>query len=404
MAGWRMINMNAFLTQDLPTRKNEYWKYDDLSFLANQHYATAKKVHAKDLEDVICQHRLRSGDSVLMVLVNGYFMPELSDLTKIREHVIACNMSEALQHHAESVRENMPDNINVQKYPFANLNAANFTDGLFLKIPDNCELNTPIHLLSLIVSDQAFITHPRHMFLLGKNSSITLVEEYFSQENIDYMMNVVTTIHADKNAKLQHYKIQHEGKKAAHFACHFVQQKQNSYYLHVNVSTGAQFARDDVVVQLSEAGAECYTSGFYHLRNDNQSIDNHVDIQHAAPHSNSDMLYKGIMENKSRAIFNGRLHVEKDAQKILAYQANHNLLLSNTAEVYSKPELEIYADDVKCKHGATTGQLDEDALFYLRARGIPKDEALNMLLQAFAEEIMQRVTHEGIRMRVEESL
>ncbi len=126
---------------------------------------------------------------------------------------------------------------------------------------------------------------------------------------------------------------------------------------------------------MQEPGAECRTGGFYHLHHDNQYIDNHIDIDHVAPRSNSEMLYKGILDNKSRAVFNGRLHVEKDAQKIIAYQANHNLLLSNDAEVYSKPELEIYADDVKCKHGATTGQLDQDAFFYLRSRGIARSRS-----------------------------
>ena len=218
------------------------------------------------------------------------------------------------------------------------------------------------------------------------------------------MMNMMTTIHVAKNAKMQHYKIQQEGRKAVHLASHFVHQQQNSTFSHVNFSSGALFARDDLVVQLLESGAECHTGGFYHLRYDQQFIDNHVVINHVAAHSNSDMLYKGIMENKSRAVFNGRLHVEKNAQKILAYQANHNLLLSKDAEVYSKPELEIYADDVKCKHGATTGQLDEQALFYMRSRGIPRHEALSILLQGFAEEIMQRITHEGIRRRVQEAL
>lgn len=399
---FREQHWQAFLQQGLPTRHNENWKYSDTSFLLEQQYVSAKKMDVSQLVDAVNQHRLRSGDALLMVLVNGYFMPELSDIAKLPANVIACSISEALEKHTDSVKAYLA--VDKQNYPFANLNAAMFVDGLFLQLQDHCEISSPIHLLSLVASEAGCVAHTRNMIVLGENSHLTLVEEYFSHEDVGYMMNVVTTIHAGKSAKLQHYKIQKESKKAVHIASHFVQQQQHSYVSHVNFSAGAQFARDDVSVQLLAPGAECHTSGFYHLRYANQLIDNHVDIQHAAPHSNSDMLYKGIMENKSRAVFNGRLHVKKDAQKIVAFQANHNLLLSKEAEVYSKPELEIYADDVKCKHGATTGQLDTEALFYLRSRGIAREDAVNMLLRGFSEEIMQRITHEGIRLRVKESI
>jgi Fe-S cluster assembly protein SufD len=181
-----------------------------------------------------------------------------------------------------------------------------------------------------------------------------------------------------------------------------VQQKQDSLVTLKNFSAGGLFARDEIAASLQESGANCRTQGFYHLRNACQYIDNHIDIDHIAPHSQSTMLYKGILNHKSRAVFNGRLHVHANAQKIVAHQANHNILLSNDAEIYTKPELEIYADDVKCKHGATVGQLDQDALFYLRSRGIPEAEAIQLLLEGFAEEIMQEITHLGIRIRVNE--
>jgi Fe-S cluster assembly protein SufD len=322
-------------------------------------------------------------------------MPELSDLAKLPQDVIACRMEKSLIHKIE---------INAYKHPFANLNAESFTDGLFLKLPENCVLTAPLHILSLTMGDEAFIAHPRNEIYLEQNSQCMILEEHYSLADAAYMVNILTTIHVGKNAKIEHYKIQREGKKATHLASHFVQQQKDSYYSHVNISGGGKAVRDDVIVNLLESGAECHTSGFYHLRNDNQYIDNHIDINHIAPNSNSDMLYKGIVDNKSRAVFNGRVHVAQDAQKILAYQANHNLLLSKEAEVYSKPELEIYADDVKCKHGATTGQLDQDALFYLRSRGIAHNEAIEILLQGFSEEILERVQHIGIRMRVLEVL
>lgn len=390
-------NWQTFVENGLPSRKNENWKYDDIHFLADKKFISAKKINIdNNIEDVLHHHRLRSGDGILLVMVNGYFMRELSDIAKLPQDVIAINIKDA--------REIQHDTVDAKKYPFAKLNETEFSDGLFLKIPDDCKITSPIHLLSLSINEDNFIACPRNVIMLGKNSEIIFLEEYFSSTQDSYLMNVVTSIYLEEQSSCHHYKIQCEGKQAAHIANHFVHQQQNSYFSHMNFSCGGKFARDDVVVKLLQPGASCKTSGFYHLHDNQQTIDNHVDIHHQAPLSQSEMLYKGIMENQSRAIFNGRLHVEKDAQKITAYQANHNLLLSKEAEVYSKPELEIYADDVKCKHGATTGQLDEDALFYMRSRGISQDEAQSILLQGFAEEIISRISHEGIRMRVQESL
>lgn len=277
-----------------------------------------------------------------------------------------------------------------------------FIDGLFIYLPDGCRLETPIHLLSLITDDSDFIAQPHHLIILGKQSKMVYTEEHHALVSSAYFMNTVTSIYLHQDAVLEQYKLQRESLNAAHMANTFIYQHKNSEVSLVNITSGGLFSRDDVVVKLQEAGANCKTSGFYRLRHDNQYIDHHIDINHQAPHSQSEMLYKGIADKKSRAVFNGRLHIEKDAQKILAYQANHNLLLSHDAEIYSKPELEIYADDVKCKHGATTGQIDDEALFYLRSRGINKADAINIMLAGFSEEVLKRVIHEGIRQRAEE--
>ncbi len=392
----------AFVQHGMPSRKNEYWKYDDVSFLADKHYSLAQKIDAREITEALHQHSLRSGDGIFLVMINGYFMPELSDLFKLPAGIIACSLQEALQKQGDDLREKFTA-IDNHKYPFASLNADMFTDGLFLQVADDCKLHRPIHLLSIMLNEENIVAYPHNLILTGKNTEITLFEEYFGASQ-NYLMNTVNTIHLDEAAIVTHYKLQQEAKSATHMACHFISQEKNSRFSHVNISAGAQFARDDVVVHLRDTSAECHTSGYYHLRDKNQTIDNHIDIRHAAAHSQSNMLYKGIVANQARAIFNGRLHVEKDAQHIQAYQGNHNLLVDKQAEVYSKPELEIYADNVKCKHGATTGQINRDALFYLRSRGIAEQDAIEILLQAFADEIMQRVTHAGIRMRMQEVL
>lgn len=380
----------AALPAEIRKQKDERWKYTDLSFLESEPFQLTEKVaSSKQLDDIIASRRL-PGESILLVCVNGFFMQELSDLAKLPEQT---RVSQAISEPG-----------NYAGYPFAKLNAENSTDGLYLHIPNDYELNLPIHVLSLMIGGENKIAHPRHHIILGKNAQATFVEECYSLSLQRYMVNTVSNIIVNENAKLTHIKIQAEGEQAIHMASTFVTQKKHAETEFISFGIGGLFARDDLIIQLQESGANCKAAGFYHLRRDKQYVDNHVDITHAASHCTSEMLYKGILEKQSKAVFNGRLLVEKDAQKTLAYQANNHLLLSKTAEAYSKPELEIYADDVKCKHGATTGQLDQDALFYLRSRGIEKDEAMQMLLQGFAEDILNRITHPGIKARVQEML
>lgn len=395
---------DAFVQNQLPTRKDERWKYMDLSALANKKFTYPQTIDPELYIDSIKQHRLQQNLSILLVFINGQFQSALSDLHLLPNEAVATRLDLAFQMHTDLVKQHLPKPVNAKLYPFANLNASLCTEGLFLYVPDYCEINRPIHILSIVVGDESLAAHPRSILVLGEHSKATILEEHFGMTNQSYLMNTVTNISVGKEAHLDYFKLQNEGKAAVHMANTFIEQKRNSHAAFMNISLGAELARDDLVVKLLEPGANCHTAGFYHLRANNQYVDNHIDINHIAPRSNSEMLYKGILENKSRAIFNGRLHIEKNAQKILAYQANHNLLLSNDAEVYSKPELEIYADDVKCKHGASTGQIDQDAIFYLRSRGIEQTEAVNMLLQGFADEVLQRITDEGIKLRVKELL
>lgn len=390
----------AFLAHGLPNRSDERWKYTDLSIIEKHNFRAVQSVH--DVSDVIDHYRLKQ-DHLLLVMVNGRYIAEFTDQKKIPDGLIITTVSKALSQHEDLIKQHFPKPINAANYPFASLNAAVFSDGLFIYLPKDCVLSQPIHLLSLSRSQQEFIAHPYHLVIASERSQLTLLEEYCALSDTTYMMNVVTQIVVGKEAQLDHYKIQNENRHAIHMAHTFINQAQSSRASFTDFSFGSLFARDDIVVKLQEPDALCRTGGFYRLHNDNQYIDHHIDIEHIGKRTSSEMLYKGILDKKSRAVFNGRLHVNENAQKILAYQANHNLLLSNNSEVYSKPELVISADDVKCKHGATTGQLDQDALFYLRSRGISQNDAMYILTRGFAEEIMQRIAHQGIKMRVRET-
>jgi Fe-S cluster assembly protein SufD len=401
---FRLQAWQDFLSTPLPTQKNERWKYADLSALTKQTFSPAQKINMDVLAEQLQYLRSPHDERILLLVVNGQFIPELSDLDKLPEKVIACNLQQALYQEEALVKKYWLENINAATYPFAALSAALADDGLFFYAPSGIELAQPIHLLSLGIENEAVMTNHHHLFVMGENTSLTLLEEYFSLNEQTYFTNTLLRLVLEESAQLTHYKLQAEEMKAFYLSHLFAEQQAHSSYALTQFTAGAAFSREEVAIQLKAAGANCRTAGFYHTKKPAQYVDHHIDIQHAAPHTNSEMLYKGVIDQQARAVFNGKLLVEKDAQKILAYQANHHLLLSPRTEAYSKPELEIYADDVKCKHGATTGQLNEDALFYLRARGIPRDEAVAMLLEGFREEILTRVQFPAIRVRIKEAL
>ena len=394
----RKKHRQAWQESKLPSNQDERWKYTDLAFLQTERHLRVAPAVSKNSCDAELAQPL-AGEVISLVWLNGSFMPELSNLAKLPDKIIACSIQDALHLHPELIEAHFKKLQHTNA--FVNLNTAMFTDGVFIFIPDNVVLNTPIHLLSMAKAGNAFVSHPHQIIQIGKNSQVTILEEHSGALAENYLKNMVTTIEVAAQAKLNYYKLQQESASAAHIANTFIFQSQDSDVALTNFSYGAQFARDEVTAYLQEPGAQCRAAGFYQLKTVNQYIDNHITFDHLAPRTQSEMLYKGVLAVKSRAVFNGRLHVAPEAKKILAYQANHNLLLANSAEVYSKPELEIYADDVKCKHGATIGQLDQEALFYLRSRGIENREATEMLLAGFADDILQRVIHPAIKTHIQ---
>lgn len=393
---------DLFSRMGLPTRRDDRWKYTDLTFLLSRQFTSPGETSIDRVREVVTAYRKKINDEAFIVMVNGEFVPSVSDTAVLPEGVTVCGMGDALREHEALIKAFLHAEMNSQQCPFAVLNTALFSSGLFFHVPEAIHIDKPVHLLFLALDQSGFIANPRQVMILGKASRLTLVEHCCSVSSQSYFMNSVTQISAGEACELDYVKWQNEQAQAVHMAHYFVSQKKDSRLVMTNLTAGGAFSRDDVMVNLSESGAECRTGGFYRLSRDDQYVDHHININHAAPHSNSEMLFKGILDKKSRAVFNGRLHVEKGSQKITAYQANHNLLLSDNAEIYSKPELEIYADDVKCKHGATIGQLDQDAMFYLCSRGIEKKEAQSMLMQGFADEIFERITHDTLRLHAKE--
>lgn len=395
---WQQIKHHCRQQISLPTKKMERWKYTDLSVL--NHINQGKQPNF----NVEIPAYFYEDDSAQLAFIGNQL--QILTLPNLNENILICSLKEALTQYAHLIMPLFAQRMLTQDLFFANVNLAGADEGYMIYIPDGCRVSIPFHVLSLI---QNTLTQTHVMIIVGENSQLDVIDEYPGQtiknaENQKCLTNLIYHFYLKKNAVLNYCKWQHQSMGHVHAATTFVTQESQSHFNAVNVTTGAYFSRDEIFIDLIGAGATSNTSGFYHLKFPHQYVDHHVTVNHFAEDTKSTMLYKGMIKEKAKAVFNGRLYVDHAAQKITAYQANHNLLLNNQAEVYSKPELEIYADDVKCKHGATTGQLDQDALFYLRSRGIAKDIAIGMLIKSFAVDVLRQIKHPGINKRIVEMI
>ncbi len=267
--------------------------------------------------------------------------------------------------------------------------------GVHLDIARAVNVDVPLHFL--FITKENATTHPCNKIMVGENSQVTIIEEHVSDGASNYLTESVVEIYAKKYACVNYYKLQNEDLTATHTAETYVEQEQESCVKTFFVSQGAKCARENLRINQCAAGAKSYLYGLYHLTCDQQTLEQHVHVDHKATQGMSAMLYKGVLDKKSRAAFTGKMQVHAGVLRIQAHQANHNLLLTREAEVTTKPELEIYAEDVKCTHGATVGQLDDDALFYLTARGIPHDQARKLLTRAFLDEIIDKIENSFVK-------
>lgn len=368
----------------LPTNKNEHWRNADLSFL-RQSFEPMRS------GSTIPGKINHASDNLLLPLINGVLIDEYIDQSLLPEGMIVCRASLAIQQYPELFQQYWIDLPAAERYPFAHINAGSFSDGLFLFVPDNLKLVVPVTFFCLVGDDKASIIQPHHLIVLGKNSQLNLLEIHDSTSTKPVLINTVSTFILKDHAQLTYGKIQQQSSSSIHLAHTFIKQHEQSTLDFANFSCGAGFARDEMLIELLGAHAHCHLNGLYNVRLQNQYMDHHVAIRHLATLTKSNLLYKGILDNNARAVFNGQLYIEPGIQKITAQQLNHNLLLTDQAEIFSKPELEIYADDVICRHGATTGQLDETALYYLRSRGIDYASAKTMLMEGFIADVLERM-------------
>jgi Fe-S cluster assembly protein SufD len=389
-----------FLESGFPTTRDEEWKFTNIAPIAETTFARpvadAPEPSRAQLKPFLFDGSIRTQ----VVVVNGRVSKTLSSISALPTGLTVASLRDAFA----ITGGELPVGRLTKGYPFAALNTAFFEDGVVIRVAPKALVQEPIHVLFVSTAGPvAAMTAPRLLVVAEEASQMQLVESYASLGAGVTFTNAVTEIRLHAGAVVDHYKIQRELPTAFHIAGTFVRCERAATLTMHSISCGGRIVRNDVVSVLDGEGAECTLNGLY-VGGGDSLIDNHTMIDHAQPHCPSHEVYKGILWGRAKAVFNGKIVVRQIAQKTDAKQTNKALLLSDDAQINTKPQLEIFADDVKCTHGAAIGQLDDDALFYLRARGIGLDEARNMLVHSFAGEILNRIKIAAVRERVEQAV
>jgi Fe-S cluster assembly protein SufD len=381
--------LDAFASTGFPTPRHEDWKYTRVTPIEKRSFRISERngidiqrgdVERFSLGDLECEE---------LVFVDGRYVDALSRRNVSESGMRITTLESAMKASSQLLEAHLGQLADTAAQPFSALNTAFMTDGAVVHVKNRNEAHQPIHLLFLATNEDV-IAHPRILVVAEAGSRATVVESYASLTDGCYFTNALTEIALMEEAQVDHYKLQKESARAFHVATLEVRQERDSRLISHSVSFGGQLARNDINVLLDAEGAGCTLNGLF-MVNGRQHVDYHTRIDHAKAHGTSEEVYKGILDGRARGVFNGRVKVHPDAQKTDAHQSNDNLLLSRDAEIDTKPELEIYADDVKCSHGATVGQLDEQSLYYLRSRGIGVNQARDLLTFGFAREILDRV-------------
>jgi len=385
----------AFSHAVLPNRKTEAWKYTPLTKFSAEQYAQPQN---HDLTDELKNAASIEGlDSARLVFINGVLNSELSDALALNEVTLFSQASADQQALINEQLGRQQSEASFAAHLFNDLNNAAVNDGVLLHVAKNSRPQKPVQIVNLTTADQtSFQINARLLVVLETGAEATLIEQYDSDNEAQASFtNAITEIVVGDNAKLQHYRLQMMQEKAQHIGSVFVGLQRDSLYKAFHLALGSNLTRNDIVVNHSVGGSHSEVNGVYIPQNE-QLVDFHTCIEHKVANCTSDETFRGIMNDKSKAVFNGRIHIHPQAQKTQAQLSNKNLLLTNSAEINTKPELEIYADDVKCAHGATVAQLEEKARFYLQSRGISKREAEVMLSFGFINELLEALPHEAI--------
>ncbi len=397
----RRAAMQRFGELGFPDVRQEEWRFTDVGPIARTEFDLAPVATALE-SGAVEPYNYR--DCYRLVLVNGRLAPELSDVAGLPEGVVVSGLAEALARGDEAAVAEIGKHAAYADHPFVALNTALWQDGALVKVPRGVALDKPVNLVVLgTPGERPIAFFPRILVVAEESSELVLVEQYATLGEGRYLSSPVTEIVAHDNAVVDHYKLQREADSAFHVATFQIHQARDSNVSSHSISWGGGLVRNDVNAILAGEGCDANLNGLYLVEGE-QLVDYHMRVEHVAPHCDSHELFKGILEGSARSVFNGRIYVHPGAQKTDAKQTSRNLLLSPDALCNANPQLEIFADDVKCTHGSTVGQLDDTAIFYLRSRGIGEEAARSLLTYAFAADIVERIRVPQVRQELEEFL
>ena len=387
-----------FAEVGFPTTRQEDWRFTNVSPIAEARYPVAKGPF-KQAASLIAGVNVPG--SVRLAIVNGEFVPALSELSTLPKGLKIAGLRDGARDGADGLEQHLAKTFAIDAHPFAALNTSFLDDGVAIFIAAGAAIETPIHIVTVTGSDSGPVTaHPRVLVVAGDDSQVRIGHTFIGVEHGVYFNNSVAEVVVGEGAVVDYYTDQRESDDAFHVANLQAHVSARGVFASHAFATGARIMRHDIGIGLKGEGADCTMNGVY-LADGERLLDTHTSLDHAMPHCTSHELYKGILAGRSKAVFNGRIIVRIDAQKTDAKQTNRALLLSDDATINSNPQLEIFADDVKCTHGAAIGQLDEEAMFYLQARGLTRAEARDMLLHAFAGEVLEGLKIPALREQIE---
>jgi len=397
----RQAAIERFEALGFPTRHDEDWHFTSVTPIAEAKFAplrrgsrrpTTHSVRAVDIEAFL----FGRADWPRMVFINGQLSAELSSTGNVGQRVRMGSLAAALETDP-GLRDHLAAIAETEHNAFAALNTALFTDGVYIHVPAGVALDQPLHVLWFTTGEAAGgVSYPRILMVLERHASATLLESYVALADAPYFTNAVTELRLSDGADLRHVRVQRESQESFHVGLAQARQARESRFASFSFAAGAALSRANIYTSLAGAGAEVTLDGLY-LVDGTQHVDHQTRIEHVAPNCASREVYKGILDGEAHGVFNGKVYVHPEAQKTDGKQTNNNLLLSADAQVDTKPQLEIFADDVKCTHGATVGRLDEVALFYLKSRGLPAEQARTLLTFAFAADVLQRIGDDTVR-------
>ncbi len=398
----RRSGLEAFDELGFPSRRQEEWRKTNVAAIQRTEFR-----HAGDDPSGLTPEKVEPfllADCVDLVFVNGRFSLALSRLESLPDGVFAGSLAQAIAERPDLVEPHLGRYADL-RHPFVALNTAHLEDGALIHVPRGVAVEKTIHavFLATAADGSATVSYPRNLFVAEESSQLTVIESYGGFAGGRYFTCPVTEIVGEANSVIDHYRLGQESLDAFHVATQKIHLGRDANFFSHSINHGGALVRNDIQAMLDAEGIHCTLNGLY-LARGKQHVDHQMRVDHAKPNCHSYELFKGILEDRARAVFNGRIYVHQDAQKTDAKQSNRNLLLSKDALVHSNPQLEIFADDVRCTHGSTTGHLDDEAVFYLRSRGIGEEAARSLLTYSFAGEVLDEIRLEAVRADLEEFL